>query len=146
MNNEIKFPIMDMTEFLFESERVFFSDLTFEKKYTFKEKYVKKLPKWKFVDSEGKLLKVKVVKKDEIKNILSFIIKPTYNLELELYHTGKVYELEELKNEILEKKTKMFHIYHNKIMSLNEYETKLKNAESFLKIIDIASFEDYKEK
>ena len=135
-----------MTEFLFESERVFFSDLTFEKQYTFKEKYVRKLPKWKYVDSEGKLLKVKIVKKDEIKNFLSFIIKPTYNLELELYHTGKVYELEELKKEILEKKTKMFHIYHNKLMTLKEYETELKNAESFLKIIDIASFGDYKEK
>ena len=146
MNNQIKFPIMDMTEFLFESERVFFSDLAFETKYTFKEKYVKKLPKWKFIDSEGKLLKVKIVKKEEVKNILSFLIKPTYNLELELYETGKIYEIEELKNEILEKKTKMFHIYHNKIMSLKEYETKIKNAESFLEIIDIASFEDYKEK
>ena len=137
---------MDTTEFLFESERVFFSDMTFEKHYTFKEKYVKKLPKWKFIDSDGKLLKVKIIKKEEIKNILSFLIKPTYNLELELYHTGKIYEIEELKSEILEKKDKMFHIYHNKLMTLNEYETKLKDAESFLKIIDIASFEDYKEK
>jgi hypothetical protein len=62
-----------------------------------------------------------------------------------LEHTGKTYELEELKNEILKKKNKMFHIFHNKIMTLNKYETKLKNAESFLEIIDIASFEDYKE-
>lgn len=146
MNNEIKFPIMDITEFLFESERVFFSDMTFEKHYTFKEKYVKKLPKWKFIDSNGKLLKVKIIKKEKRKNLLSFLIKPTYNLELELYHTGKTYKIEELKNEILEKKDKMFHIYHNKLITLNEYETKLKNAESFLKIIDIASFEDYKEK
>ena len=146
MITEIKFPIMDMTEFLFESERVFFSDLKWETKYTLKEKYVNKIPEWKYIDSDGKLFKVKIRKKEQKKNILSFLIHQTYELELELYHTGKIYELEELKNEILEKKSKMFHIYHNKILTLNEYETKIKNAKNFLNIIDIASFEDYKEK
>ena len=34
MNNEIKFPIMDLTEFLYKSENIFFSDLTFEKQNT----------------------------------------------------------------------------------------------------------------
>lgn len=39
----------------------------------------------------------------------------------------------------------MFPIYHNKIITLNEYEKKLKKAESFRDIIDIASFEDFKD-
>ena len=145
MNTEIKFPIMDLTEFLFESERVFFSALTWETNYTFKEMYVKKLPDWKYVDSEGKLLKVKIIKHEKIESFLSFLFQPNYQLELQLVHTGKVYQLEELKDEILKKKNKMFHIYHNKLMTLNEYEKKLRNANSFLEIIDVASFDDYKD-
>lgn len=136
---------MDLTEFLFESERVFFSALTWETNYTFKEKYVKKLPDWKYVDSEGKLLKVKIIKQEKIESFLSFLFQPNYQLELQLVHTGKVYQLEELKDEILKKKNKMFHIYHNKLMTLNEYEKKLRNSNSFLEIIDVASFDDYKD-
>lgn len=146
MNNEIKFPIMDITEFLFESERVFFSYLFWDSKLTLKEKYVKKLPKWKFVDSDGKLLKVKIVKKIKIDAFLSFLFQPNYDLELILVPTGKVYELDELKKEILLLKNKMFHIYHNKLITLSEYETKMDNASNFLEVIDIASFGDYNEK
>lgn len=145
MNTEIKFPIMDMTEFLFESERVFFSSSTWETNYTLKEKYVKKLPDWKYVDSEGKLLKVKIIKQEEIETFLSVLFQPKYQLKLQLVHTGKVYQLEELKDEILKKKNKMFHIYHNKLMTLDEYEKKLRNAKTFLEIIDVASFDDYKD-
>lgn len=145
MNTEIKFPIMDMTEFLFESERVFFSYLEFEREYTFKKKYVKKLSKWKYIDAEGKQLQVKIIKQEELKNMFSFLFGKTYNLELELYHTGKSYDLEFLKREILKKKDKMFHIYHNKLITLTDYEQKMEKAESFLTLIDIASFEDYKE-
>ena len=145
MDKEIKFPIMDITEFLFEGEQVFFSYLTWKSQYTLKEKYVRKIPKWQFVDSEGKLLKVRITKKKEIKSFFSFLMQPTYELELQLYPTGKIYELDELKNEILKKKHKMFHIYENKLMTLDEYEKSLKNATTFLRIIDIASFEDYKE-
>jgi hypothetical protein len=145
MNTEIKFPIMDMTEFLFESEGVFFSALTWETNYTFKEKYVKKIPYRKYVDSEGKLLKVKIIKQEKIETFLSFLFQPNYQLELQLVHTGKVYQLEELKDEILKKKNNMFHIYHNKLMTLDEYEKKLRNANSFLEIIDVASFDDYKD-
>jgi len=144
MKNEIEFPIMDIAEFMFESEKVFFSDLNFETNHTFKEKYIRKLPKWRFVDSGGKELKVKLVKKEEIKNFLSFLIKPSFEIEIELYATGKVYSLDELKTEILRKKNDMFHIYHNKLISLEEYVKKLTNAKTFLEIIDIASFEDYK--
>ncbi|AXG70004.1 hypothetical protein KORDIASMS9_02233 [Kordia sp. SMS9] len=145
MLNEIKFPIMDMTEFLFESERVFFSDLTWESKFTFKEKYIKKIPKWKYIDADGKLLKVKIIKKEKVNSLLSFLSAPKYNVELAIVPTGKVYKLEELKKEILLKKEKMFHIYHNKLMTLDVYERAINNANSFLEIIDIASFGDYKE-
>lgn len=144
MKKEIEFPIMDIAEFMFGSEKVFFSSLNFETNYTFKEKYIRKLPKWRFVDSGGKELKVKLVKKKEIKNFLSFFVQPNFEIELELYATGKVYSLDELKTEILRKKKDMFHIYHNKLMFLEEYVEKLTNAKSFLEIIDIASFEDYK--
>lgn len=136
---------MDMTEFLFESEKVFFSTLKWETNYTFEEKYVNKLAYWKYIDSEGKLLKVKIVKQEKIKTFLSFLSKPKYQLELQLVPTGKIYQLEELKNEILKKKNEMFHIYHNKLMTLEDYESKLKNANSFEEIIDVASFGDYKE-
>jgi hypothetical protein len=144
MKKEIKFPIMNMTEFLFESERVFFSYLKFETNYTFKEKYIRKLPKWRFVDCAGKELKVKLVKKEEVKQFLSFLVQPSFEIELEIYATGKEYGLDELKTEILRKKNDMFHIYHNKRITLEEYEKKLSDAKSFSEIIDIASFEDYK--
>ena len=75
---------------------------------------------------------------------MSFLIKPSFEIEIELYATGKVYSLDELKTEILRKKNDMFHIYHNKLISLEEYVKKLTNAKTFLEIIDIASFEDYK--
>jgi hypothetical protein len=145
MKRNIKFPIMDIAEFVFESERVFFSSLNFQTNHTSKEKYVKKIPLWTFVDSEGKLLKVRFTRKEEIKNFLSFLVGRTYKIELELYPTGKIFELKELKNKILEKKNKMFHIYYNKLITLEEYERKINNATNFLEIIDIASFEEYKE-
>lgn len=144
MNTEIKFPIMDMTEFVFESEGVFFSSLTWETDYTLKEKDIKRIPLWKYVDSEGKLLKVKIIKQEKTATFLSFL-RAEYDLELQLVPTGKVYLLDELKEEILEKKNKMFHIYHNKLMTLDEYEKKIRNANSFLELIDVASFEDYED-
>ncbi len=144
MKKEIEFPIMDIAEFMFESEKVFFSDLNFKTNYTFKEKYVQRLPKWRFVDSGGKELKVRLIKKREIKNFLSFLLQSSYEIELELYETGKIYSLDELKTEILRKKNDMFHINYNKLISLEEYVKNLTNAKSFLEIIDIASFEDYK--
>jgi len=143
MTSEIKFPIIEMTDSLFESERVFFSYLTFETKYTLKENYINQIPDWKFVDCEGKLLKVKIVQKERIKSLFSFLHQPSFKIQVELYQTGHVYGLEELKTEILQKKEKMFHIYHNKLITLSDYEMKLKNATSFQEIIDIASFEDY---
>ena len=144
MNTEIKFPIIDISESLFESERAFFSYAIWETNYTFKEKHIKNLPDWKYVDSEGKLLNVKIFKQQKIETFLSFLFQPKYHVELQLVQTGKVYQLEELKDEILKKKYKMFQIYHNKTTSLDEYEKHLRNAKSFLEIIDIASFEDYK--
>ena len=145
MKKEIEFPIMNIADFMIEGEKVFYSNLNFETKYTFKEKYIRKLPKWRFVDSGGKELKVKLVKKEEIKYFLSWLVQPSFEIELELYPTGKVYSLDELKTEILRRKNDMFHIYHNKLMTLEEYVQKLNHAKSFLEIIDIASFEDYKE-
>lgn len=145
MSTEIKFPIIEMTDFVFESEHVFFSYLTFEKECTLEEKYINKIPNWRFVDCDGKLLKTKIVQKERVKSLFSFLYPPSFKLQVELYHTGHIYDLEELKNEILLKKDKMFHIYHNKIITLSDYETNLKNATSFLELIDIASFEDYKD-
>ena len=136
---------MDIAEFVFESERVFFSSLNFQTNHTFKKKYVKKIPLWTYIDSEGKFLKVRIKRKKEIENFLSFLVGKNYEIELELYPTGKIFELNELKNKILEKKNKMFHIYYNKLITLDEYERKINNATNFLEIIDIASFEEYKE-
>ncbi len=144
MSQEIKFPIMDMTEFVFEADRVFFSFLSWEPEYTLKENDVNRIAEWKYIDSDGKILKVEIVKKKKLNSFFSFLYQPSYELELQLVNTGKVFQLEELKKLILLKKDKMFHVNYNKTITQSEYETKIKNAESFLEVIDVASFEDYK--
>jgi len=136
---------MNITEYIFEAERVYFSDLIWQENRTFKERQLKRIPEWRIIDSNGKVYGVEITHKENKNNFLGFIFGNHYQLKLNLVFMGETYELRRLIDELLKKSKNMFHIYHNKILTLEEYENKLKNATSFLEVIDIASFEDYKE-
>ena len=76
---------------------------------------------------------------------MSFLSSPKYKVDLLLINTGELFQMEDLKREILLKRNQMFHIYHNKLMTVDEFENKIVNARNYLEVIDIASFEDYKD-
>ena len=110
MNNDIKFPIMDLTESTFQEEKVFFSDMEWDSELILNKKQIERLPDRIYIDSEGKILKVKIGKIEKINSIMSFLSSPKYKVDLLLINTGELFQMEDLKREILLKRNQMFHI------------------------------------
>lgn len=143
MLNEIKFPILELTDWVFDGEKVLEAEFEWSGIHFIKEKDFEKQYRRILIDCHGNILKVTGKKIIERRGIfLSLIIPPTLVVEFNLELTGRTMTLEEGKKKILSRSSENFHITHNKLMKLNEYNDKVKDASTFEELIKVAAFVD----
>ena len=142
-NNEIVFPILELTDWVFEGEKVLDVQYDWSKIHYIKENDFEKQYQRILVDSQGQILKVtgrKIIGKKGY--LLSFIIPVTLIVEFELELTGREMTLDEVKRNVIFKSTKNWHLTHEKLMTEKEYTTKVNSAKSFEELFLIAGFEE----
>lgn len=143
MSETVVFPIIELTDWVFEDERVFFADMSWDPVHFVKEKDFEKHKTRVIVDSAGNVYNVSAPRiKEKPRAWLSFIIQPTLLVEFDLKKTGQVISLDELKNLILSRKEEIFHITYNKLMTLEEFEDKINKSKTYEELIMAASFGD----
>ena len=101
-NNEIVFPILELTDWVFEGEKVLDVQYDWSKIHYIKENDFEKQYQRILVDSQGQILKVtgrKIIGKKGY--LLSFIIPVTLIVEFELELTGREMTLDEVKRNII---------------------------------------------
>ncbi|WP_375560991.1 hypothetical protein ACE193_00125 [Bernardetia sp. OM2101] len=135
------FPVLELTDWIFDSEKVLDIEFKWDGIHYIKEKDFEKQHKRVLIDCNGKVLKVtgnKILRKKG--TLLSFIIPPTLVVEFNLELTGRTMTLEEVKTKILSRSAENFHITYNKLMTKNDYNQQIKSAETFETLFNIAAF------
>lgn len=143
VNKEIKFPILELTDWVFDGEKVLGAEFEWNGIHHIKEKDFEKQYQRIMIDCNGKVLKVtgsKIIEKKGL--LLSFIIPPTLIVEFDLKLTGRTMTLNEAKKKILSRSAENFHITHNKLMTEKDYNNKVRAANTFEELIKIAAFVD----
>lgn len=142
-DKEISYPILELTDWVFEGEGV----LEIENEWTtillVKKKDIEKHYKRILVDCNGQILKVtdgKIIRKDW--NPLSFIFPTRLQVAFNIEITGRTMIIEQVMQNIISKSGKNFHITDNKLMTQEEYISKIKSSKTFLDLFKIAAFED----
>lgn len=142
MNEEIAFPITELTDDLFESEKVFHADYDWDGIHYVKEPDIQSHYQRILVDSDGYLLQVtdgEIVKGP--KTLFQSIWQPTCTVKFGLRRTGKRLTLDDLKNIFLHRKNDLFHITHNKLLTVEEFERRINGASTIKEVIEVATFE-----
>ena len=141
MTNDITFPILELTNWVFDDEKVFFGETFWDPAHTIKANELEKHYKRILVDSNGNILNVslnKIIRKHG--TLLPGIFQPTMEVELDLRPTGQQISLDDLKKLVLLRKDELFHITYNKLMTVNEFVNKVNGTTDFKDLITIASF------
>ena len=142
MTMEIFFPITELSDDLFESEKVFHVDYEWDGIYYIKEKDLKMQDKRVFIDSGGYLLKITGREILETSGkLFSFLTPATLTVKFGIERTGERLSIDDLRNVFLLRKQGLFHITHNKLMTIQEYEKRINNATTYKELIEIAGFE-----
>lgn len=139
---DINFPITELTDDLFESEKVFHAEYGWDGIHRIKQKDLHTQGERILIDSDGYLLKVvegEVIKRSGI--LSSFFGPRTLTVKFHLKKTGEQLTLDEFKQIILRRKHELFHITHNKLLTVGEFVKRVNNASTFKELIEIASFE-----
>jgi len=142
MTQDISFPITELTNDLFESEKVFHADYKWDGIHYIKEADIQSHFKRILVDSEGYLLKItqgEVIEKPF--TILKSIFPPTVTVKFGLERTNQKLTIEELRKAFLHRKQDIFHITDNKLMTVEEFERRVNNAATIKDLIEVATFE-----
>lgn len=141
VNEEIVFPILELTDWIFDSEKVLEPEHVWNGRFYIKIKDPDKHLERSYVDPNGNILKLKIGKviRDET-SFLSFIIPPKMLLEIDLEISGYTMTLDEVKKKVISRSFENFDITHNKKMTEQEYNFKLRSAKSFEELFMIASF------
>ena len=135
------FPIIEITDWVFKGEGVYEAEYKWNNPYYIKESDIEKHEKRIIVDSSGHIFAPKLKSILETKNkFLSFLIKPTIVVEFDYVYKEKDFSLNDLKKVIIDNSSNNFHITHNKLMSLRDYEVKLNNSNTFKELIENACF------
>ena len=146
VDSSIKFPLIELTEWIFKREKVFFEILEnqIDQIHYVKESRIEKHFEREIVDGNGFLIKVSNPKYLEKKqSILSPVYEPKSKVKFEFKNSGKKISLDTLKQKILSKSKKMFHITHNKLMSQSDFRTAIEQSENYEELISIATFLKY---
>ena len=141
VNSEILFPVLELTDWVFDSEKTLIAEFEWNEIHFIKEKDFEKQHKRIIVDCNGKILKVtgnKVLRKKG--TLLSFIIPPTLVVEFNLELTGNIMTLEEVKRKIISRSSENFLITDEKLITENDYNNKVKTAKTFEALFNIATF------
>ncbi|WP_138434903.1 hypothetical protein [Winogradskyella algicola] len=145
-DSRLKFPLIELSEWIFEKEKVFFEILESEigEIHHVKESQIEKHFEREIVDGNGFLVTVsnpKIVERK--KSFLSSIFEPRSKVTFEFKNSGKKIDLETLKKRILSKSNQIFHITHNKIMSESDFRKEVEQSENYEKLISVATFLKY---
>ncbi len=141
INKEIKFPILELTDWVFDEEKVLEVDFEWDGVHHLKEKDFEKQYQRVLIDSNGNVLKVTGGKKIRKKGTLfSFIIPPTLVVEFDLKLSGETITLEAAKRKIVSRSSENYQITHNKLMTEWDYRRQIEKAKTFEELFKIASF------
>ena len=143
INSKIKFPLIELTDWVFEGEKEFSYYLNWDGYHYIKEKDFIKQYKRVLVDSNGQILKVggkNIVRKKGV--LFGLVIPPTLVVDFDLEFKGELIEMDELKRKIISRSSENYQITHNKQMTEQEYNSGINNAKTFEEIIRIAIFLD----
>ena len=146
LDSSLKFPLIELSEWIFKKEKVFFEILESEigEIHHVKESQIEKHFKREIVDGNGFLISVlnpKIIERK--KSFLAPIFEPRSKIIFEFKNSGKKINLETLKKRILSKSNQIFHITHNKLMTESEFRKKIKQSENYEDLISIATFLGY---
>ncbi|MBK6983822.1 MAG: hypothetical protein IPH32_03230 [Bacteroidetes bacterium] len=142
-DTKIAYPILELTDWVFEGEGVLEIENEWTTIHHVKEKDIMKHYERVLVDCNGRILKViggKILRKDW--NPLSFIFPPRLQVEFNIENTGRTMTIEQVKQNIISKSDRNFHITDNKLMTVEEYVSKVKSSKTFLDLFKIAAFEN----
>ena len=145
-DSNIKFPLIELTEWVFKGEKVFFEILEngIEEIHHVKESQIEKHFEREIVDGNGFLISVSNPKFIERKkSFLSPIFEPKSKVIFEFKNSGKKMSIENLKQRILSKSNQIYHITHNKLMSESDFRKEIEQSENYEKLISIATFLKY---
>jgi len=146
VESSLKFPLIELSEWIFEKEKVFFEILESEigAIHHMKESRIEKHFEREIVDGNGFLVSVsnpKIVERK--KSFLSSIFEPRSKVKFEFKNSGKKINFETLKKRILSKSNQIYHITHNKLMTESDFRKEIEESENYEKLISIATFLKY---
>lgn len=142
MNESIIFPITELSTDLFESEKVFHAEYEWDGIHYIKEADIQNHYKRILVDAEGYVLKItkgEIIEKPFA--ILKSIFPPTLKVKFDIERTNQKLTREELRKTFLHRKEEIFHITHNKLMTVGEFEKRINKATTIKDLIEVATFE-----
>lgn len=141
-NEKITYPILELTDWVFEGEGVLDIEYEWTTVHHVWKKDIEKHYQRVLVDCNGQILKVtggNIIGKDW--NLLSFIFPPRLQIEFNVELTSRKMTIDQVKLNIISKSAKNYHITHNKLMTQEEYVSKVKSSKTFLELFKIAAFE-----
>jgi len=141
--NNIRYPLIELTGWVFKEEKVFFEIEEYPGIHKIKKKDIPQHYARHIVDSNGFIIKItshEVL--GEIASFSTFFSKPYFEVRLTIENSGVQMPLEELKQIVLSKLSELFHITYNKIMTPEEFQEKIKAAKDYYEVIVIATFLD----
>ena len=144
MGNYIKYPVIELTEWVFEEDRVFWGEMMWQRQYTIRENELDKFRSRILVDSEGKVLTLSegwVTKRTY--GLFSIFFTPMLDIEFDLVETGVSMSLDELKSVILSRTESLFEMNDINFISQELFVKGIKEAETYLETIRLATFLDY---
>lgn len=144
MGNLIKYPVIELTEWVFEEDRVFWGEMTWQREYTIRENELDKFRSRILVDSAGSVLTLSegwVTKRTY--GLFSILFTPMLHIEFDLLDTGVFMSLDELKSVILSRTEELFEMNDIKFISQELFVKGIKEAETYMETIRLATFLDY---
>lgn len=144
MGNFIKYPVIELTEWVFEEDRVFWGEMTWQREYTIRENELDKFRSRILVDSKGNVLTLSegwITKRTF--GVFSIFLTPMLYIEFDLVETGVTMSLDELKSVILSRTEDLFEMNDIKFISQELFVKGIKEANTYMETIRLATFLDY---
>lgn len=144
MGNKVKYPTIELTEWVFEEDKIFWGEMTWQRQYTVREKELDRFRSRVLLDSEGSVLCLSdgwVLKRTN--GFFSMIFTPEVQIEFDLVKTGVSMSLDDLKSLILSKTEILFEMNDIKFISQELFIKGINEAETYSEVIRLATFLDY---
>ena len=142
MNEKMKFPLIELTDWIFKVEKSFFDIVEYETQWRLrlKENEIGKQYIREIVDSNGYVIKITNHRATKKYRFFSFFPDPLLDVEFTFEKTKKQMPLDKLKKKILSKSDQLFDIVHNQLMTEAEFIEKINNAVDYETVILAATF------